>query len=111
MAKLSGRVALVSGASKGIGAGIAKELAAAGAAVVVNYATDQTGTDAVVRTIVNAGGRATAIQGDVSKAADVARLIDQTKQAHESLDILVNNAGCIRGCRSTNSRRTSFIER
>lgn len=97
MSKLSGRVALVTGASKGIGAGVAKELAAAGAAVVVNYATDQAGADAVVRTIVNAGGRATAIQGDVSKAADVKRLIDQTKQAHESLDILVNNAGVYQG--------------
>ncbi|BBO36023.1 SDR family NAD(P)-dependent oxidoreductase [Lacipirellula parvula] len=97
MAKLNGRVALITGASKGIGAGIAKELAAAGAAVVVNYATDQSGADAVVRTIVDAGGRATAIHGDVSKAADVARLIDQTKQAYKSLDILVNNAGVYQG--------------
>ena len=97
MSKLNGRVALVTGASKGIGAGIAKEIAAAGAAVVVNYATDQSGADAVVRTIVDAGGRATAIQGDVSKAADVARLINQTKQEYRSLDILVNNAGVYQG--------------
>jgi 3-oxoacyl-[acyl-carrier protein] reductase len=93
MSKLTNRVALVTGASKGIGAGIAKELASAGAAVVVNYSTDKSGADAVVRTIANAGGRATAIQGDISKAADVARLIDQTQQVYESLDILVNNAG------------------
>ena len=93
MSKLTGRVALVTGASKGIGAGVAKELAAAGAAVVVNYATDQAGADALVRTSIDAGGRATAIQADVSKAADVARLIEQTKRAYKSLDTLVNNAG------------------
>jgi 3-oxoacyl-[acyl-carrier protein] reductase len=83
----------VTGASKGIGAGIAKELAAAGAAVVVNYASDRTGAESVVDAIVAAGGRAIAVQADVAKAADVTRLFEQTKDAFGSLDILVNNAG------------------
>lgn len=96
MSKLQGKTALVTGASKGIGAGIAKELAAAGACVVVNYATDSPGADSVVRTITATGRRAMAIQGDVSSAADVARLFDQTKSAFGSLDILVNNAGVYR---------------
>ena len=81
MSKLQGKTALVTGASKGIGAGIAKELAASGAAVVVNYATDRNGAEAVVTTITTAGGRAVAIPGDVSKASDVGRLFEQTKAA------------------------------
>ena len=93
MSKLTGRVALVTGASKGIGAGIAKELAAAGAAVVVNFATDATGAEAVVQQITRADGRAVAIQGDVSKSDDVRRLFAEANQAFSSLDVLVNNAG------------------
>src|SRR6201984_1491168 len=93
MLKLQGKTAIVTGASKGIGAGIAKELAASGAAVVVNYATDRSGAEAVVTTITTAGGRAVAIPGDVSKASDVAKLFEQTKAAFGSLDVLVNNAG------------------
>lgn len=93
MSKLAGRVAVVTGASKGIGAGIAKELSGAGASVVVNYASDQAGAQAVVREITSAGGRAVAIQGDVSKGADVSRLLAEAKQAFGALDIVVNNAG------------------
>ena len=73
MSKLTGKVAVVTGASKGIGAGIAKGLAAAGAAVVVNYASSQDGADRVVAEITGSGGKAIAVQGDVSKAADVQR--------------------------------------
>jgi len=93
MLKLQCKVALVTGASKGIGAGIAKELAAVGAAVVVNYASDRTGADSVVDAIAAAGGRAIAIQADVAKSADVARLFERAKEAFGSLAILVNNAG------------------
>jgi 3-oxoacyl-[acyl-carrier protein] reductase len=93
MSKLQCKVALVTGASKGIGAGIAKELAAAGAAVVVNYASDRIGAETVVDAIVAASGRAIAIQADVAKSADVARLFERAKETFGSLDILVNNAG------------------
>lgn len=93
MSKLAGKVAVVTGASKGIGAGIAKGLAAAGAAVVVNYASSREGADRVVADITSKGGKAVAIQGDVSKAADVLRLFAETKTAFGSLDVLVNNAG------------------
>jgi 3-oxoacyl-[acyl-carrier protein] reductase len=93
MSKLEGRVALVTGASKGIGAEIAKELAAAGAAVVVNYATDRNGADAVMKEIEGDNGRAVAIQGDVSKSGDVRRILYEVKKAFGSLEILVNNAG------------------
>src|ERR1700737_4602365 len=96
MLKLQGKTALVTGASKGIGAGIAKELAASGAAGVVNYATDRKGAEAVVTTITPAGGRAVSIPGDVSKASDVGRLFEQTKAAFKTLDVLVNNAGVYR---------------
>ena len=93
MGKLDGKVAIVTGASKGIGAGIAKGLAAEGAAVVVNYASSKDGADRVVAEIDREGGRAVAIQGDVSKAAEVKRLFEDAKKAFGSLDILVNNAG------------------
>jgi 3-oxoacyl-[acyl-carrier protein] reductase len=93
MSKLDGKVALVTGASKGIGAGIARELAAAGAAVVVNYASDRAGAEAVVSEITKANGRALAAQADVSKAADVARLFAEVRRAFGTLDVLVNNAG------------------
>ncbi len=93
MSTLNGRVALVTGASKGIGAGIAKGLAAAGAAVVVNYAADRPGAESVVREIIRANGRAIAVPGDVSKSADVARTLAEVKKAFGMLDVLVNNAG------------------
>lgn len=93
MSKLTGKVAVVTGASKGIGAGIAKELAAAGAAVVVNYASSKEGADRVVEEIESKGGKAVAVQGDVSKSADVTRLFAEAKTAFGSLHILVNNAG------------------
>jgi 3-oxoacyl-[acyl-carrier protein] reductase len=91
--KLEGQVAVVTGASKGIGAAIAEHLAAAGAAVVVNYASSKAGADAVVTRIRQAGGKATAVQADVSKLEDVHRLFAETKKAFGKLDILVNNAG------------------
>ncbi len=91
--KLAGKVAVVTGASKGIGAAIAKHLAAEGAAVVVNYASSKAGADKVVAEITNAGGRAVAVQGDVAKKADIDRLFAETKKAYGQLDILVNNAG------------------
>ena len=93
MSKLTGKVAVVTGASKGIGAGIAKALAAAGAAVVVNYASSKEGADRVVGEITGKGGKAIAVQGDVAKTADVKRLFAETKKAFGSLDVLVNNAG------------------
>ena len=93
MSKLTNKVAVVTGASKGIGAAVAKALAAEGAAVVVNYASSKTGADAVVQAITNAGGRAIAVQGDVSKAADAKALVDAAVTAYGRLDILVNNSG------------------
>src|SRR5579862_9599003 len=93
MSRLEGKVALITGASKGIGAGIAKGVAAAGAAVVVNYASDRPGAEAVVNAITKAEGRAVAAHADVSKAADVARMFAEAERTFGTLDILVNNAG------------------
>ena len=93
MSRLSGKIAVVTGASKGIGAGIAKGLAAEGAAVVVNYASSKDGAERVVADIKGKGGKAIAVQGDVAKTADVKKVFAETKQAFGRLDILVNNAG------------------
>jgi 3-oxoacyl-[acyl-carrier protein] reductase len=93
MSKLAGKVAVVTGASKGIGAAIAKALAAEGASVVVNYASSKSGADAVVQAITGAGGKAVAVQGDVSKTREAHRLIDAALAAYGRLDILVNNSG------------------
>src|SRR6266436_9022371 len=91
--KLAGKVAVVTGASKGIGASIAKHLAEEGASVVVNYASSKAGADKVVGEIKAQGGKATAVQGDLSKKSDIDRLFAETKKTYGNLDILVNNAG------------------
>src|SRR5215472_10024715 len=91
--KLAGKVAVVTGASKGIGASIAKHLAAEGAAVVVNYASSKEGADRVVNEITKNGGKAVAVQASVAKPAEIERLFSETKKAFGRLDILVNNAG------------------
>src|SRR5438876_80549 len=93
MNRLKGKVAVVTGASKGIGAAIAEHLAAEGASVVVNYASSKSGADAVVKRITQKEGKAVAVQADVSKAEDIQRLFADTKKAFGKLDILVNNAG------------------
>ena len=93
MSKLTGKVAVVTGASKGIGAAIAKSLAAEGASVVVNYASSKAGADAVVAAISAAGGKSVAVQGDVSKAAEAQGIIDAAIKNYGRLDILVNNSG------------------
>jgi 3-oxoacyl-[acyl-carrier protein] reductase len=93
MNKLTGKVAVVTGASKGIGAGIAKALAAEGAAVVVNYASSKSGADTVVAAITAAGGKAVAVRGDVSKATEAHGLIEAAVKVYGRLDILVNNSG------------------
>src|SRR6202051_1961530 len=91
--RLVGKVAVVTGASKGIGAGIAKQLAAEGAAVVVNYASSKSDADKVIDEIAKAGGKAVAVQGSVAKKAEVERLFAEAEKAFGKIDILVNNAG------------------
>jgi 3-oxoacyl-[acyl-carrier protein] reductase len=93
MSKLTGKVAVVTGASKGIGASIAEYLGAAGALVVVNYSSSKAGADAVVAKIVGKGGKAIAVQGNVSKQEDIVKLFKETVAAYGKVDILVNNAG------------------
>lgn len=93
MSKLKGKVAVVTGASKGIGAGIAKALAAEGASVVVNYASSKASADAVVTEIGKAGGKAVAVQGDVSKAGDAQAIVEAAVKHFGRLDVLVNNSG------------------
>lgn len=93
MSRLKNRVAIVTGASKGIGAAIASHFAAEGAKVVVNYASSREDADKVVKTITDNGGTAIAIRGDISNQADVSKLFEETKEAFGTLDILVNNAG------------------
>src|SRR5438067_4152411 len=91
--KLNGKIAVVTGASKGIGAGIAKQFAAEGAAVVVNYASSKTDADKVVDEVGKRGGKAIAVQGNVAKKAEVERLFVAAEKAFGKIDILVNNAG------------------
>ena len=93
MSKLAGKVAVVTGASKGIGASIAEHLGAEGASVVVNYSSSKAGADAVVAKIISKGGKAIAVQGNVSKAEDIQKLFKETLAAYGKVDILVNNAG------------------
>jgi len=96
MGELKGKVAVVTGASKGIGAGIAKRFGEAGASVVVNYASSKEGGDKVVAEITKGGGKAIAVKSDVSKAGEVKKLFEETKRAFGKLDVLVNNAGVFR---------------
>ena len=91
--KLAGKVAVVTGASKGIGAEIARQLAAEGAAVVVNYSSSKEGADKVVKEITSGGGKAIAVQANVAKPAEVQRLFAETKKTFDRLDLLINNAG------------------
>lgn len=93
MSKLNGKVALITGASKGIGAGIAKQLATDGASVVVNYSSDKTGAEKTVAEITAAGGKAIAVKASVTESAGIALLFSEAKKAFGPVDILVNNAG------------------
>ncbi len=108
MSQLTGKVAVVTGASKGIGAAIAKSLAAAGASVVVNYASSKEGADKVVTAITSKGGKAIAVQGDVAKAADVTRIFAESNKAFGKLDVLVNNAGVYEMAPITDITEESF---
>ena len=108
MSKLLGKVAVVTGASKGIGAGIAKRLAAEGASVVVNYASSKKDAERVVNEITNAGGKAIAVQGNVAKADDVEKLFKETKKSFGTVDVLVNNAGVYEFAPLENVSETEF---
>lgn len=108
MNRLKDKVALVTGASKGIGAAIAKFYAAEGAKVVVNYASDKTGAEKVVTEITQQGGIARAVQADVSKSAEVVRLFEETKTAFGNVEILVNNAGIYPGATIEEVTEESF---
>ncbi len=108
--KLAGKVAVVTGASKGIGASAAKYLAAEGASVVVNYAKSQTEAESVVAEIVRAGGKAIAVKADVSKQEDIARLFAATKNAFGAVDVLVNNAGIWKGAALPEISSTHFYQ-
>src|SRR5208337_4422932 len=96
MSKLKDKVAVVTGASKGIGAAIAKALAAEGASLVVNYASSKNGADAVVAAITGSGGKAVAVHGDVSKAAEAKGIVEAAMEHFGRIDILVNNSGVSR---------------
>ena len=108
MSKLTGKVAVVTGASKGIGAGIARRLAAEGAAVVVNYASSREGADKVVADIESAGGKAVAVQGNVAAAADVNRMFAEAKSAFGSSTSWSTTRASTGSTRSRRSPRTSF---
>jgi 3-oxoacyl-[acyl-carrier protein] reductase len=108
MSRLFNKVAIVTGASKGIGAGIATALGAAGARVAVNYSSDREGAERVARAITDKGGVAIALRGDVSNAADVARLFNEVHLALGRLDVLVNNAGVFRFGAFTEITEESF---
>jgi 3-oxoacyl-[acyl-carrier protein] reductase len=108
MKRLDNKVAIVTGASKGIGAGIAKTFGAEGAAVIVNYARDQAGAEQVVREITGNGGRAIAVQGDVAQRSDAQRLVAEANKAFGCLDVLVNNAGVFSLRPSSSSASRNF---
>src|ERR1700758_1379014 len=108
MSRLSKKVAIVTGASKGIGAGIATALGTAGARVAVNYSSDRKGAERVAQAIIDNGGEAIAVGADVSKAADVARLFKEVHSAFGRLDVLVNNAGVFRFGALTDITERSF---
>src|ERR1700757_417081 len=108
MSRLSEKVAIVTGASKGIGAGIATALGAAGARVAVNYSSDRQGAERLAQAIIESGGEAIAVAADVSKAADVARLFKEVHSAFGKLDVLVNNAGVFRFGAFTDITEQSF---
>src|SRR3989454_910875 len=108
MSRLSKKVAIVTGASKGIGGGVAKALAAAGARVAVNYSSDRQGAERVAQAIIESGGEAISVGADVSKAADVTRLFDKVDSAFGRLDVLVNNAGVFRFAAFSEISEASF---